>query len=101
MKYAGWDAIIIEGKADKSTYVPIGEKNVLFRDAPQCWGTLTFDCQQIIKNELRDQNVRVCCIDPAGEYLSKMACIINERRAAGSKGLGAVKVGRQALHAPY
>ena len=54
------------------------------------WGTLTFDCQQIIKNELHDQNVRVCCIGPAGEHLSKIACIINERRAVGRKGLGAV-----------
>lgn len=90
MKYAGWDAIIIEGKADKPTYVAIMGNNVRFRDAIHCWGTLTFDCQQIIKNELRDQNVRVCCIGPAGEHLSKMACIVNERRAAGRKGLGAV-----------
>ena len=90
MKFAGWDAIIIEGKADKPTYVAITGKDVRFRDATQCWGTLTFDCQQIIKNELRDQNVRVCCIGPAGEHLSKMACIINERRAVGRKGLGAV-----------
>jgi aldehyde:ferredoxin oxidoreductase len=90
IKYAGWDAIIIEGKADKPTYVAIGEKNVRFRDAESSWGTLTFDCQQIIKGELRDQNVRVCCIGPAGEHLSKMACIINERRAVGRKGLGAV-----------
>jgi aldehyde:ferredoxin oxidoreductase len=90
MKYAGWDAIIIEGKAEKPTYVAITGKNVRFRDASQCWGTLTFDCQQIIKDEMRDQNVRVCCIGPAGEHLSKIACIINERRAAGRKGLGAV-----------
>jgi aldehyde:ferredoxin oxidoreductase len=90
MKFAGWDAIIIEGKADAPTYVAVGERNVRFYDAKHCWGTLTFDCQQIIKNELRDQNVRVCCIGPAGEHLSKMACIVNERRAVGRKGLGAV-----------
>jgi aldehyde:ferredoxin oxidoreductase len=90
MKYAGWDAIIIEGKAEKPTYVAITGKNVRFRDASSCWGTITFDCQQIIKDEMNDQNVRVCCIGPAGEHLSKMACIINERRAAGRKGLGAV-----------
>jgi aldehyde:ferredoxin oxidoreductase len=90
IKFAGWDAIIIEGKADKPTYVAIKGKDVRFRDATQCWGTLTFDCQQIIKNELRDQNARVCCIGPAGEHLSKMACIVNERRAVGRKGLGAV-----------
>jgi aldehyde:ferredoxin oxidoreductase len=90
IKYAGWDAIIIEGKADKPTYVAITGKDVRFHSAAQCWGTLTFDCQQIIKNELRDQNVRVCCIGPAGENLCKIACIINERRAVGRKGLGAV-----------
>ncbi len=90
MKYAGWDAIIIEGKADKPTYIAIANNNVRFRDASHCWGTRTFDCQQIIKDELRDQNVRVCCIGPAGERLSKIAAMINERRAVGRKGLGAV-----------
>lgn len=90
MKYAGWDTIIIEGKADKPTYVSIMGKEVRFRDASHCWGTLTFDCQQIIKDELNDQNVRVCCIGPAGERLSRIACMINERRAVGRKGLGAV-----------
>jgi aldehyde:ferredoxin oxidoreductase len=90
MKFAGWDAIIIEGKADKPTYVAIKGKDVRFHDASHCWGTLTFDCQQIIKSELHDQNVRVACIGPAGERLSKIASIINERRAVGRKGLGAV-----------
>jgi aldehyde:ferredoxin oxidoreductase len=90
MKYAGWDGIIIEGKADKPVYVAITGANARFRDASHVYGTRTFDCQQIIKDELHDQNVRVCCIGPAGENLSKMACIINERRAVGRKGLGAV-----------
>ena len=90
IKFAGWDAIIIEGRADKPTYISIAGKDVGFRDAKHSWGTLTFDCQQIIKNELHDQNVRVCCIGPAGEHLSKIACIVNERRAVGRKGLGAV-----------
>jgi aldehyde:ferredoxin oxidoreductase len=90
MKFAGWDAIIIEGKADKPLYIAIKGKDVRFHDASHCWGTLTSDCQQIIKNELGDQNVRVCCIGPAGEHLSKISCLINERRAVGRKGLGAV-----------
>jgi aldehyde:ferredoxin oxidoreductase len=90
MKYAGWDAIIVEGKSDKPVYVAITNNTVRFRDAAHCWGTLTFDCQQIIKDELHDQNVRVCCIGPAGERLSKIAAMINERRAVGRKGLGAI-----------
>ena len=90
LKFAGYDALIVEGKAEKPTYVWIKNSQVRFRDARKIWGTLTTDCQQIIKDELRDQNVRVSCIGPAGEQLSRIACIINERRAAGRKGLGAV-----------
>lgn len=90
LKFAGWDAVIVEGKAEKPTYVSIKDSSVRFHDASRTWGTLTGDCQQIIKDELRDQNTRVCCIGPAGERLIKIACIINERRAIGRKGLGAV-----------
>lgn len=90
MKFAGYDAIIIEGRSDKPVYLWVNDGKVSFRPAEKVWGTKTFDCQQIIKDELRDQNIRIACIGPAGENLSKIACIINERRAAGRKGLGAV-----------
>ena len=90
LKFAGWDVVIIEGKAEKPTYVSIKDSAVRFHDAQGVWGTMTGDCQQIIKDALRDQNTRVICIGPAGEHLNKIACIINERRAPGRKGLGAV-----------
>ncbi|MEA2039782.1 MAG: aldehyde ferredoxin oxidoreductase family protein [Thermodesulfobacteriota bacterium] len=90
LKFAGYDMLIIEGKAEKPTYLWIKDGEVKFRPAGKAWGTRTGDCQQIIKNELGDQNVRIACIGPAGENLSKIACIVNERRAAGRKGLGAV-----------
>jgi aldehyde:ferredoxin oxidoreductase len=90
LKFAGYDALIIEGKAEKPTYVWIKDGKVQFRSAKKVWGMKTTDCQQIIKNELNDQNVRIACIGPAGENLSRIACIINELRAAGRKGLGAV-----------
>jgi len=90
LKFAGYDALIIEGKAKEPTYVWIKNGDVKFRSAKKVWGMKTTDTQQIIKNELNDQNVRIVCIGPAGENLSKMSCIINEMRAAGRKGLGAV-----------
>ena len=90
LKHAGYDVLIVEGKAQKPTYIWVKDEEVRFRDASKIWGTQTSDCQQIIKDELSDQNIRVSCIGPAGEHLSRMACIINERRAAGRKGLGAV-----------
>jgi aldehyde:ferredoxin oxidoreductase len=90
MKRAGYDVLIIEGKADELTYLYIKNGEVKFRPADKIWGLGSTDAQQVIKDELHDQNVRVSCIGPAGEKLSKMAAIANERRVAGRKGLGAV-----------
>lgn len=90
LKFTGYDILIIEGKAEKPTYLWIKDGTVRFRKAGALWGMNTSDCQQIIRNELKDQNIRVACIGPAGENLSKIACIINEKRAAGRRGLGAV-----------
>jgi aldehyde:ferredoxin oxidoreductase len=90
LKFAGYDALIIEGQAKKPTYVWIKKGQVKFRSAKRVWGMKTLDSQQIIKNELKDQNVRIACIGPAGEKQAKIACIINEMRAIGRKGLGAV-----------
>ncbi|MCF8024069.1 MAG: aldehyde ferredoxin oxidoreductase, partial [Desulfobacteraceae bacterium] len=90
LKTAGYDVVIIEGKADKPVYLYIKDDHVSFRDASALWGMKTVDCQQIIKDFVGDQNIRVASIGPAGENLSRMACIINEMRAAGRRGLGAV-----------
>ncbi len=90
MKMAGYDMVIIEGKAEKPTYLAIKDGKVRFRNAEKLSGMKTTDTQLIVKDELGDQNYRIACIGPAGENLSSMACIVNERRAAGRKGLGAV-----------
>ena len=90
LKFAGYDMVIVEGKAEKPTYLWIKDGKVKFRSADKLWGMKTTDCQQIIKNDLRVQNIRVACIGPAGENLCRIAAIINEMRAAGRKGLGAV-----------
>jgi aldehyde:ferredoxin oxidoreductase len=90
MKMAGYDMIIIEGRAEKPTYIAIKDGKVRFRNAEKLKGMLTTDTQLIIKDELGDHNYRIACIGPAGENLIPMACIVNERRAAGRKGLGAV-----------
>ncbi len=90
LKFAGCDALIVEGKADKPVYLWIKDGRVEIRDAAKLWGTTTFDCQMLLKDRVGDQNVRIACIGPAGERQSLIASIINERRAAGRKGLGAV-----------
>lgn len=90
MKRAGYDMIIIEGKAEKPIYISIKDGEVRFRSAARLAGMMTTDTQLFIKEELGDQNYRIACIGPAGERQVPIACIINERRAAGRKGLGAV-----------
>lgn len=90
LKFAGYDALIIEGKAKTPIYIWIKNGRVVFKNAKNLIGLKTTDCQQVIKNQLKDQNIRIACIGPAGENLCKMAAIINERRAFGRKGLGAV-----------
>ena len=90
LKRAGYDMLVIEGKAEKATYIAIKEGDVRFRSAEKLKGMVTTDTQLFIKEELGDHNYRVACIGPAGENLVPMACIVNERRAAGRKGLGAV-----------
>ncbi len=90
VKFAGYDLLIIEGKAEKPVYVWINDGDIKFRDAGKLWGMQTSDCQQTIKNDLHDQNIRIACIGPAGENQIRVAAIINELRAFGRKGLGAV-----------
>ncbi len=90
MKNAGFDMIIVEGRAEKPTYISIHNGHVRFHSAAKLAGMMTTDTQLFIKEMLGDQNYRIACIGPAGERQVPMACIINERRAAGRKGLGAV-----------
>ena len=90
LKMAGYDMLIIEGKAEKPTYLVIDKAGVRLRSAAKLAGMMTMDTQLFIKESLGDQNYRVACIGPAGERQIPMACIVNERRAAGRKGLGAV-----------
>jgi aldehyde:ferredoxin oxidoreductase len=90
MKKAGYDMIIVEGKAEKPTYVSINNGEVRFRSAAKFMGMMTTDTQLFIKEELGEHNYRIACIGPAGERQVPIACIVNERRAAGRKGLGAV-----------
>lgn len=91
LKRAGWDAIIITGKADKPTYVWIKDGVVELRDAGHLWGCETLEVERTLRAELAEPRLRVAQCGPAGERLARMACIIGDAtRAAGRTGLGAV-----------
>ncbi|MBW1773687.1 MAG: aldehyde ferredoxin oxidoreductase, partial [Deltaproteobacteria bacterium] len=91
MKYAGYDAIVISGKAEAPVYVVITDDKVEFRKASHLWGKTTFDAEQAVKAELGDREYQVRVIGPAGETLSPLATIIgNNGNSGGRGGAGAV-----------
>ena len=91
LKRAGYDAVILTGKAEKPVYLWIDDAAVQLLDASNVWGKSPFETEDAIKGEIGDYYVRVASIGLAGEKQSKIACIINEKtRAAGRTGLGAV-----------
>ena len=91
LKRAGYDALIVKGRAEAPTYVFIDDHAVYFRSAQALWGLECFEAEETIREELGDEAVRVSAIGPAGENLVRFACIGNDRgRQAGRTGPGAV-----------
>ena len=88
-KYAGYDGIVILGKADKPVYLSICDGDVQIKDAGDLWGTDTFEAQKTLMAD--DPLTSVLAIGPAGENLSRIAIILNETgSAAGQGGFGGV-----------
>jgi aldehyde:ferredoxin oxidoreductase len=91
LKRAGYDAVILKGKAEKPVYLWIDDDSIQLLDASQLMGKSPSETEDTIKDELGDYYIRIAAIGLAGEKLSRIACIINEKtRAAGRTGLGAV-----------
>lgn len=90
LKFAGYDAIIFEGKADSPVYLNIVDDKVEIKDASHLWGKVVSETTHVLEKE-HGEKVKVATIGPAGENLSKIAAIMNDLgRAAGRSGVGAV-----------
>ena len=91
LKFAGFDAIVIKGKAEKPVYLWINEGNYELRDAAHLWGKITGEVEASIKEELGDDKVEVWQVGPAGEKGVRFAGIFSmSNRANGRTGMGAV-----------
>jgi len=89
LKFAGYDMVILEGKAPRPVYIWIYNDQVEIRDASHVWGKTTAETEDILRGET-DPQARVAGIGPAGENLCRNACVINDKsRAAGRSGVGA------------
>jgi aldehyde:ferredoxin oxidoreductase len=85
LKKAGYDALILQGKANEHIRIVIKNDRVSFENADNLWGMRTGETQEHLP--VRSGNI---VIGPAGENLVKYACIVSQERVAGRAGLGAV-----------
>lgn len=91
LKFAGFDAVVIHGKAEQPSYIWIHDKEVEIRTADSIWGKDNFQTLEILKEELQDKRIRAASIGPAGENQVPFACIQNDmEHFNGRTGMGAV-----------
>ncbi len=91
LKKAGFDAVVIKGRAKHPVYLWIDDGDVKFRDAGDIWGMVTGEAEKEIKKDLGSEDVKIAQIGPGGENLVRYAGIVNElAHFNGRNGLGAV-----------
>lgn len=91
LKFAGYDHLVIYGSSDRPVYLFIDDARVELRDARHLWGRDTIETQRMIKAELKNNDIQVACIGPAGE---NNVCIASINHGLGNSasrvGMGAV-----------
>jgi len=91
LKCAGYDMVVIEGRAHRPVYLWIEDDAVEIRDASHLWGKNTWETLEMLRADVKNPSLHILSIGPAGENLVRGACIIQDRaRAFGRCGTGAV-----------
>lgn len=91
MRWAGFDGLVIKGKAEKPVYLVLADNTVEIKDASDLWGKGVHETIAILKERHGPDNVSIQAIGQAGENLVRFASWINENdRAAGRGGTGSV-----------
>ncbi len=89
LKFAGYDGLVIHGKADKPVYLYIDDNNVELRDAGDLKGKGAIHTRERLKEDL-GKKIRVIAIGPAGENMVSFATVLADADSSGSGGIGAV-----------
>jgi len=91
LRFAGFNHLIIEGRARSPVYLYIKDGKAEIRDAEHLWGKTTGETHEAIQDELHEPKARILSIGVAGENLVRYACVLSElHRANGRCGMGAV-----------
>ena len=91
LKLAGYDLLILEGKAPEPVYLHIENEQVRLLPAKQLWGKTVWETEEIIKQTHQDPLIHIASVGPSAEYGCRFACVVNDmHRAAGRSGVGTV-----------
>ncbi|MBW2370016.1 MAG: aldehyde ferredoxin oxidoreductase, partial [Deltaproteobacteria bacterium] len=91
LKAAGYDGVVVTGKAKRPVYIAIIDGKAELKSADDVWGKSTTETETILKEKHNEPKLKVAAIGQAGEKLVRYACVISdEGRAAGRCGIGAV-----------
>jgi aldehyde:ferredoxin oxidoreductase len=91
LRQAGYDALVIKGKAEKLSYLWIDDDEVKIVENEALKGKGCLEVEGMIKNDLKDDHLSIASIGVAGENLVRFACISADwGRNAGRTGMGAV-----------
>lgn len=89
LRFAGYEVLVIEGRAAVPVYLHVEEGRATIREAGPLWGLDTRETQARLK-DAHGAQAQVACIGPAGEHLVRFATITHERRTAARCGVGTV-----------
>ena len=96
LKFAGFDAIVVRGRAPKPVYLYLNNGKVEIRDAGALWGKDNWMTLEGIREDTGEKMVRVASIGPAGERMIPYACVQNDmEHYNGRTGMGAVMGSKQ------
>ncbi|MHA1148030.1 MAG: aldehyde ferredoxin oxidoreductase family protein [Promethearchaeota archaeon] len=88
---AGVNMIVFKGKAPEPSILVVDDDDRYLMPAKDFWGKGAWETEELLREEFQDQRLAVMAIGPAGERMSHLACITNDRnRQAGRTGMGAV-----------
>lgn len=91
LKYAGFDAIVLQGKSKEPVYLWVEDGKAEIRPAKHLWGLQIHETNQRLKEEIDDEDIHICAIGPGGENLVRYACIVTDEESVGGRtGVGAV-----------
>lgn len=90
LKSAGFDVLIVEGKADRPVYLWIKNDQMEIRDAGKLLGLLSNETASAIRRELQDEKIKVAAVGPSAEKRILFAAIVDDRRTASRGGVGTV-----------